>query len=128
MSGMYCITCKPEYWNTWTLILKEELADFATVEIVHPAQLRTIPENLNSIASTSGSFSATIRLIDCTPGYEGRTIYVVSDGGYLTIGEFFDEDRTFIDLIITSGKRVKKDIYNEMYNRTKSILEKMKAD
>jgi hypothetical protein len=128
MAGMYDITCKPEYWNTWVAIFKEEIAEFATVEIVHPAHMRTVPENMNVIVSPSGNFSATISLANCTPGNEGCNVYVVSDGGYLVIGEFFDEARTFIDIIITSGKRVNKQIYYEMYEQTTSILNKMAID
>ena len=58
----YGIFCKEEYWNSWPLILKEELAEFATVEIVYPAQKRTIPESVNSISSPSGSYSMTFNL------------------------------------------------------------------
>ena len=123
----YGIFCKAEYWNIWPLILKEELADFATVEIVYPAQIRTIPENMNSIASPSRSYSMTFNL----DGIDGDEVcvYVVSDGGYLFIcGMCFDEDRTDMGIEIPNWQRADKKIFSEMYKRTTSILNKMDVD
>jgi hypothetical protein len=131
MSGVYCITCKPEYWNTWVAILKDGLVGFATVEILYPIRLRTIPKNVNSIASPSGNFSVNIGPIDYTPDDDGCNVYVVSEGGYLHICELFNEDKSFIDIMIGMGKRAKrvnKKIYHEMYNRTTLILDKMHID
>jgi len=127
MGGMYGISCKPEYWNTWPLILKEELADFATVEIVHPAQKRTIPEGMNSIVSPSGNFSMVINLRDdiCE---DDICVYVVSDGGYLFIWGSFDEDRTDLEILLPNWQRANKKIYSEMYKRTTSILNRMDVD
>ena len=124
---MYGITCKPEYWNTWPLMLKEELTGFATVEIVHPAQKRTIPESMNSITSPSGNFIVDIDPMDCVNMNE-INVYVVSDGGYLLIWGYFYEDRPFLDIGIRDWKRVNKQIYNEMYKCTTSILNKMDID
>jgi len=124
---MYGIICKPEYWNTWPLILKEELAGFATVEIVHPAQIRTIPENMNSIASPSGHFSMVINLPN-NIGKDDCCIYVVSDGGYLFLRGIFNEDRTDMDILLPNWQRADKRIFNEMDKRTTSILNKMDVD
>jgi len=121
---IYGIFCKPEYWNTWPLVLKEELAGFATVEIVYPAQVRTIPEGMNSIASPSGNYSVTFNLDDIND--DDVYVYVVSDGGYLCIcGMFFDGDR---NIQFINWQRANKKIFHEMHKRTTSILNKMDID
>jgi len=121
---MYCIFCKAEYFNTWSLILKEGLADFATVEIVHPVHKRTIQESMNSIASPSRNFSMVINLRDdiCK---DDVCVYVVSDGGYLFIWGSFDEKRTDLEILIPNWQNVNEKIFHEMYKRTTSILNKM---
>ena len=124
MGGMYGINCKPEYWDTWPMILKEKLAGFATVEIVHPVHKRTIPESMNSIESPSGNFSVTINLRNDTDEND-CCVYVVSDGGYLFIWGSFDGDRTDLEILIPNTQIVNKKKYIEMSKRTRSILNKM---
>lgn len=124
---MYGIFCKAEYFNTLPLTLKEELAGFATVEVVAPVKLKTIPDETNSISSPSGKFSIPINSLDAAAEDEVR-VYVVSDGGYLAILGHFNEDKTLLSVLITSWQRIDKQIYREMYDRTTKFLNKLNIE
>jgi len=127
MGGVYGIFCKVEYFNTWPMILKEELAGFATVEIVYPAHKKTIPESTNFIASPSGNYSTIIDLFDIDEE-DDVCVYVVSDGGNLFVWGQFCENRTHLTILISEWQRANKQIFSEMYDRTTLILKKMHID
>jgi len=109
------------------MILKRELAEFATVEILHPAQIRTISKNVNSIVSPSGNFLVAISFSDFI-GDDNCGVCVVSDGGYLFIWEYFDEEHEDLNITFARSQRANEQLFHEMYIRTTSILNKLDID
>ena len=119
----YGISCKPEYFNSWTFILAAELSGIATVEVVSPACMRTVPNDTRSIVSPSGKYAVAIH--PCND--EFIRVFVVSDGGYLMLLGHFSEskDGTHLHIGIDDWKCIEKQVFNDMEDRTRSVLSNM---
>jgi len=122
--GMYAITCKKEYYDTWVQELKNGLDSFATVEVVDVANM--VFYDKYPIYSPSKKYS-----IELDTGFVSEhcrsdiNVYIVSDGGYLLLwGDFF-EDEAILNILIQNWEIIDDKIFYEMYYRTTSILDKM---
>jgi hypothetical protein len=138
----YGVFCKHEYFDTWASILKEELAGFATVHIVDPAQVKTVSDDTNAIVSPSGNYSIAIDISNniCKDGIyvvsdsngniviKERAVYLVFDGGYLLFSEKVDENRTFMTIMLIEWQKNDNRLFKEVEKRTYSILDRMDID
>ena len=127
MGGMYAITCKKDYYYTWTQELKNGLDGFANVWVVDFAEM--VFYDKYPIYSPSKKHSIEIFSEACSNYNDNEIdVYIVSDGGYLYLWGDFSDDKTILQILIQNWEITDKKIFYEMYDRTISILEKIKTD
>ena len=106
---MYGIFCKTEYFSTWPLMHKEELAGFATVERIEQS------------TSTFKCGSKTMTYEEYLPGLlacgNGKNVCVQYDGGFIILyGWLRDESILIIKPMCaeTINKKKQKIIYKKI--------------